>query len=390
MGGVRTFSPCRRGTAALFLAIAASGCRNHTPPPEASAKKHGVSVSQREAALASARVWIGSKVPIGKADLGVNPPGADGFAATADVTCTFTPKTAGGATPKFYCTLWGGDTIKVKYGEPNGEIPSEIASTRLLAALGFPTDRMYRVHSVRCTGCPPLPQVALQCLKKGGPEAVCLQGAAADRVVTFEHVAIERPFEGRKIEAEDDQGWSFHELDKLDPCAGGSSAAHVDALRLVAMLLAHWDNKGPNQRLVCPPASERADGSCAAPLAMLQDLGASFGPKRMDLLNWRQLPVWVDASSCQVSMKMLPFDGATFPDRQISEEGRQFALTLLRQLTRPQLTTLFDASGVTSFPHVLSEARRPEPWVDAFLDKLAQIDAAGPCPRAAALHSPGA
>ena len=123
---------------------------------------------------------------------------------------------------------------------------------------------------------------------------------------------------------------------------------------------------------------------------MLQDLGASFGPKRMDLLNWRQLPVWVDASSCRVSMKMLPFDGATFPDRQISEEGRQFALTLLRQLTRPQLTTLFDASGVTSFPHVLSEARRPEPWVDAFLDKLAQIDAAGPCPLAAALHSPGA
>jgi len=79
-------------------------------------------------------------------------------------------------------------------------------------------------------------------------------------------------------------------------------------------------------------------------------------------------------------MKTLPFAGATFPDRQISEDGRQFLLTLLRQLTRAQLDTLFEASGVAAFPHVLASARQPSAWTDAFLDKVQQIERAGPCP----------
>jgi hypothetical protein len=241
---------------------------------------------------------------------------------------------------------------------------------------------MYRVHSVRCQGCPPLPQQALQCLSEGGPEVVCLQGASPSRVVTFEHAAIERPFPGRKLESASDQGWSFYELDKIDPARGGSSRAEVDALRLVAIVIAHWDNKGPNQRLVCPEGKDNPDGSCAQPLAIVQDLGAALGPKRMDLLNWRRVPVWSDAKACQVSMSTLPYHGATFTDRQISEEGRQFALKLLRGIPPAQLNTLFEAAGVTSFNHVLTEAHQPQAWTDAFVAKVDAIAAGGPCPAA--------
>jgi hypothetical protein len=271
--------------------------------------------------------------------------------------------------------------VKVKYGEPNGEIPSEIVATRLLAALGFPTDRMYRVRSVRCKGCPPMPQQALQCLNEGGPEIVCLQGTSESRVVTFDHAAIERPFPGKKIEAANDQGWSWYELDKIDPARGGASRAEVDALRLIAMVIAHWDNKGENQRLVCPEGRVGGDGTCAQPLAMIQDLGAALGPKRMDLLNWRRVPVWSDPRACQISMATLPFRGATFTDRQISEAGRQFALKLLRALSPAQLNTLFESAGVTTFSHVLTEAHQPQAWTDAFLAKVEDIKAAGPCPK---------
>ena len=66
--------------------------------------------------------------------------------------------------------------------------------------------------------------------------------------------------------------------------------------------------------------------------------------------------------------------------RQISEEGRQFALKLLRQLTRPQLETLFIAAGVTSFEHVVAEAHTPAAWTDTLLAKVDQIASAGPCP----------
>lgn len=365
-----------------MLCVAA--CRDTPAQPEAPAKSKGdVTAAQRDAALKSARVWIAPKVPVGSADFSVNTPGPDGFDTNADVECRFSLEPVGGTTAKFYCTLPSGDRIKVKYSErplPNGEVPAEIAASRLLAALGFPVDRMNRVKSVRCQGCPPLPQQALQCLEKGQAAVVCLQGSSPDRVVTFEQVAIERALEGDKIESSKDQGWSWYELDQISAEAGGSSRADVDALRLMAMLLAHWDNKGANQRLLCPEGAERADGSCRTPLAAIKDLGATFGPKRVDLDNWKQVPIWTDPKSCRVSMKALPFEGATFGEAQISEEGRQFALKLLRQLTLPQLNTLFDASGVAAFRGVLGKGHPPQAWTDAFVAKVDQIASAGPCP----------
>lgn len=369
--------------AASVLVLAAAACRetNRQPRKEpANPEAAETTAAQRDAALAAARVWMAPPVPPASADLSVNPPGPGAFDASADVECTFKVKKAGGTTPKFYCTLPGGDTVKVKYGEPNGEIPSEIVGTRLLSALGFPTDRMYRVRSVRCKGCPPLPQQALQCLSEGAPELVCLQGASDSRVVTFDHAAIERPLPGKKIEAAEDQGWSWYELEKIDPLRGGSSLAEVDALRLVAVLLTHWDNKGTNQRLLCPEASQRPDGSCGQPLAIIQDLGAVLGPKRMDLMNWRRVPVWSDPRTCHVSMRSLPFNGATFTDRNISEAGRQFALKLLRGLSAAQLNTLFESAGVTTFSHVLTEAHQPQAWTDTFLAKVNEIAQGGPCP----------
>lgn len=378
---MRGRTPVGRLWTASILVLLAAGCREKPAEPAPDGKsKDG---SRREAALKAARVWVAPKVPPGSADFRVNTPGPKGFDANADVDCTFSLEPVGGTTPKFYCTLPDGDRVKVKYSErplPNGEVPAEIAATRLLTALGFPADRMNRVHSVRCRGCPPLPQQALQCLEKGQPAALCLQGAAPDRIMSFDEAVIERPLEGDKIEAIKDQGWSWHELEKIDPKAGGSSRAEVDALRLMAMLLAHWDNKGANQRLLCPPGAERPDGSCRAPLAVIKDLGATFGPKRVDLGNWKQVPIWTDPASCRVSMKTMPFDGATFGEAQISEEGRQFALKLLRPLTAPQLDALFEASGVSTYPHVLAAGRKPREWTDAFLAKVEQIASGGPCP----------
>jgi hypothetical protein len=205
----------------------------------------------------------------------------------------------------------------------------------------------------------------------------------------FKEVMIERPFEGTRIEQTDDQGWSWYELDKIDPKRGGASRTEVDALRLMAVLLAHWDNKGPNQRLVCPPGQEGPDGSCRAPVAVLHDLGATFGPLKADLPNWKLAPMWADAAACRVSMATLPYKGGTFPDHRISEEGRALALKLLRTLSPSQLNTLFEASGFSRFPHVMAAAREPQSWTDVFLAKVDQIAAAGPCLPAADLHARG-
>jgi hypothetical protein len=378
-------------TSMILLAIVMAGCRSDAAPGVSPSVNNDVrepgvvdrldrATQAREAALASARVWIPPSVSIGQADLGENPSG--GWSSTDDVDCQFVAEPVDGMTPKFNCRLADGEVVKVKYGRSNAEIHGEVAATRLLATLGFTTDQMFVVRSVRCRDCPAYPFYALRCLEKIGSRAVCLELLDRPSVVEFNDAVIERRYDGRTIEAFDDQGWAWFELDKIDPGRGGSTRDQVDAFRLMAMLLGHWDNKAENQRLVCATGAEKPDGTCLRPVAMMQDVGSTFGPTKLDLHNWRRTPIWQDARACRVSMKKMPWDGATFPDTQISEEGRQLALSLLEQLSQDQLETLFTKSGVTSFDSVNVDGRRARNWARAFVGKIDQIREAGPCPPA--------
>jgi len=339
-----------------------------------------VSPAVREAALASARVWQPPTIPISQAILNANPLGAD-VSPDDEIHCRFNTKRVGGTTPKFHCDLATGETVKLKYGQGNPELNAEVATTRLLTALGFFADRMFAVRRVRCAGCPSFPFQSLRCLDRFGLEAICFpRGIDYDRVVDFPAVVLERKLEGRVIEAKTDQGWGWYALENIDPARGGSSRAEVDAFRLLAVFLAHWDNKDANQRLVCPAGAERPDGGCAAPIVLMQDVGATFGPTKVDLHNWRQTRIWKDGASCLVSMEHLPWGGGTFPEQHISEDGRQFLLNLLDQLSSAQLQNLFAGARIEWSEGVTAEGRQAAAWAAAFEDKIRQIRDVAPCP----------
>jgi hypothetical protein len=356
-----------------------TAARDDASVPAADPAPH-TAVDIRAAALRGARVWRSPDVPIPQANLKDNVPGADGFAAGSEVQCHLVLEPVGGTTPKFNCELPGKDVVKVKYGTRNPELHAEVAATRLLRALGFGADRMYLVKKVRCAGCPPFPFEALKCLSETGLRTPCFGGGLDyDRHTELEPAVVERRFPGDRIEASPDQGWAWYELDQVDPAHGGSPQADVDALRLTAVLLAHWDNKAENQRLVCLPGGRRADGACGTPFALIQDAGGTFGPDKIDLRNWRATPIWTDRATCTVSMKHLPFGGATFPERRISEAGRQKLLGLLEQLSERQVVDLFTGSGVTAYNHLDAAGRDPMAWTAAFLDKVRQIREGGPC-----------
>jgi hypothetical protein len=356
------------------MASACAGDRAGTPVNQRAA-------SLREDALRAARVWQPPPVPPGQADFAANPSHPAGFGLTDVVDCRFSTQPVGGTTEKFNCEIAPGDVVKVKYGSANPELHAEVAATRLLRALGFGADGMFVVAKVRCAGCPRFPFQSLRCMARIGIESLCYPGGIDfSSVVEFDPAVIERRIPGRKIETFSDQGWSWYELDKIDPAYGGSARAEVDALRLIAVFLAHWDNKGANQRLMCPPGATLPDGACGQPLAIMQDVGATFGPTKLDLSNWRATPVWAHAAECRISMKSLPFNGATFSDRQISEDGRQFLLQLIEQLSRVQIENLFAGSRVTSLEALVASNRDASAWADAFQDKVQAIREAGPCP----------
>jgi hypothetical protein len=370
----------------VAFAVGASGCDgspmslNSKPGVTPVSNESRRAAERRDAMLAAARVWMPPPVPPDAADLGVNPKGPGGFAADEEVECRLAVEEVGGLTPKFNCQMPDGTIVKVKYGRANAELYAEVLATRLLAALGFGADRMYVIRGVKCAGCPRYPFRALGCLAATGLHWPCFPtGVSFQRVRRFDPVVIERRLEGRKLEAFPDQGWAWYELDLIDPSKGGSPRSEVDAFRLLAAFLAHWDNKAENQRLICPAGNDLPDGGCARPLAMMQDVGSTFGPSKLDLHNWRATPVWADAGTCRVSMQRLPFEGATFPERQISEEGRRFLLRLMERLSARQIEALFTSSRAIAFDTVAVEGRSASAWADAFLDKVRQIRDAGPC-----------
>jgi hypothetical protein len=294
-------------------------------------------------------------------------------------SCRFVPTELSGTTPKFDCVFAGGDVIKVKYGH-DAEIHSEAASTALLRLLGYAADNVTIIPRVRCYGCPRHPFVAMHLRRTFHLPFVREQ--IDNGYTDFEWVSVERKFSAVAIETEMIAGWEWRELDR-----SGAPRDEVDAFRLLAAFLAHWDNKSQNQRLVClDPIRLKADtplaareSVCERPLAMIQDAGASFGPLKVNLARWRDLPVWYDRTRCLLSMRALPFEGATFEDVQITEGGRALLASRLSAISDAQIERLFADAHFPQFQAGTDDERDLRAWTRAFRSRVRQI-AAARCP----------
>jgi hypothetical protein len=399
IGADLIFMKARYAAFALALALGATSSLHAGQSPKGSRRDvESAAAAARERALQRAQVWIEPSIRIDRARLADNPAGSHSFAVNAVVPCRFKPGGIGGNSKKFDCVLQSGEKIRVKYGRDNAEVFAEVIASRLLSALGFPTDRMYVVDRIRCTGCPEDPFSTLQCMNDGSSYEQCFSHIDYSQTRDFDAAVIERPLPGRRIETRKAPGWTWEELSKIDPAAGGASRAQVDALRLMAVFLSHWDNKSGNQRLLCLDAQQRAPGTktatktarksaaqddareCHRSLAMVQDLGGTFGPAKLDLTGWRSTPIWAESASCRVSMHTLPYEGSTFPDINISEPGRAFLAARLRQLTASQVHELFEGARLSRYAHQTDEGKQVENWVKVFNEKVSAIADHPGCP----------
>jgi hypothetical protein len=293
----------------------------------------------------------------------LGPQDRSAFKPEAVVNCDYVEEKQTG-TPKFDCTAKGNDRFRVKYGEGNGEIYSEVAASRLLWALGFGADRIYPVKVV-CNGCPADP---MKNHKK----------AAGTR--EFTAAIVERKLPGDEIELHKDSGWAWVELSFVDQTSGGAPLAHRDALTLLATMIQHTDNKPQQQRLVCVDKVKglpaQADGSCKHPFMMINDLGKTFGKANMTNADkesavnfdaWSSTPIWKDDEGC-VAQLSKSFTGS-LEHPKISEDGRRFLSDLLAQLSDAQLRDLFEVARFTK----RDPAHSPDDWVRVFKQKRDEI-----------------
>lgn len=339
--------------AAAALAIAAGAASG-----VAQDSKQYVSDKERLAAIRRGHVWTPTQVPA--MDIRRGPDGPGAFPPDAEVACDYVPEKSSGNSPKFTCLIPPNDKVRVKFGATDGEVFAEVAASRLFWALGFGAERNYPVK-VECRGCPPE-----------------LEGT--------ELGTIQRLHAGRDIETKTVYGWSWQELDELEPGAPPDERAHRDALKLLAVFVQHTDSKTEQQRLLCP--DDGPPKACPDPLLMVHDLGQTFGQANIfnrnsvgsvNLHNWANSPVWKDRENCVAGLTQS--QTGTLNNPVISEAGRRFLADLLVQLTDTQIRDLFE---VARFPQRVlkdpNDSATIDQWVGTFKAKRDEI-VTTKCPR---------
>ena len=349
-----------RPSVALATALIALECA-HTGLGKESGGVRMVTAAQRLALIRHAQVW--RKTDVSAVDIKAGPQSKDTFAPDATITCDYANETLGGHTPKFACAIDKEDHLKIRYGRNNGEVYAGVAATRLLWALGFGADAMYPVHVV-CRGC---------------PDAMKQEGEAGPGYIRFDIAAIDRKMPGQEVEAPSvGAGWSWEDLDLVDEREGGAPLAHRDALKLLAVLVQHTDNKPDQQKLLC--LGEHAKhGDCREPFMMAHDVGQTFGAANLfnrgsigsvNLEHWSRTPVWKDPIHCFGNLA--PSQTGTLSNPHISEAGRKFLADELMQLTDVQIRDLFTVARFADKPG----GSPVDAWVAAFKHKREEIASA--------------
>ena len=360
-------------------AVAATGLPRTSQEPQSSApvKPAGRGAQKRtsherklnnEARLAfirRAQIWAPTNIP--KMDLRAGPGGARTFQPNEMVTCDYVEKKLAGTTQKFDCRVGPNEIVKVRYGVDNGKVEGAVIASRLLWALGFGADRLYPVR-ITCRGCSSDPWN---------------NRARVPGENVFDPAAIERKPPGQEMQGENKGGWAWPELDLVDEQQGGAPKAQRDALKLLAVLMQHTDNKPEQERLLCPPNGWADDGTCAKPFMLMHDVGLTFGhanfanraaTSAVNFDLWSKTPMWRDRATCIGHMSQ-SYTG-TLGDPKISEAGRKFLADLLVQLTDQQLRDLFEVARVDKRSRK-PESREPpasvDEWIAAFKNKRDEI-----------------
>lgn len=287
----------------------------------------------------------------------------------------------GGRTPKFYCRFQVGGralVLKVKYDpvslyrsnmtqayprqaytetkvqegdyKANAEVVGEVLSTRLLAGLGFHSDSIYPVKTLKCRGCPVDPWaytrervgmldtndrfIGFTSAKLAGYKEGLdvkdpsfshindlferrkawfhLQQNLQNHVVTLHHVVVEAKIDAeklyKKVGDSDYKGFTLKELIDI-PGLTQAERINREALLILMAFINHMDNKAEQQRIVCRDQDflENKDNPqqsiCRKPLLMVQDAGSSFGAgfsipagyftlNKLDRKEWEKLSTW--------------------------------------------------------------------------------------------------
>jgi hypothetical protein len=297
----------------------------------------GEAAAQAPAAASSApaRLWR-DPAPIAQRDLRW---GNGAQARTPKPPFRFVEEDKGGSQPKVTVTDAGGTTWDVKFGV---EVPAEIASNRIVWALGYLVEEMYHVGS-------------------GVIQGVTGLKRAAD------HVGAGGAFKNARFRRVDararrtDEPWTFQQ----NPFLG---TKEMSGLVILMNLINNWDiDKALNNRVVL----STLPGGTVERWFIVSDLGATFGKMGGSMgqkTKWNLKDYIAEDFIERVHEGKLHLDYEGFESKGLGEvplEHARWFTSLAVQLTPAQLRNAFETAGAS--------AQEVEGYSSRLMAKIAEL-----------------
>ena len=284
---------------------------------------------------APARLWR-DPAPVGGRDLLW---GSGSQARAPKPPFKFVEEDKGGSQPKVTITDAGGTTWDVKFGI---EVPAEVASNRILWALGYLVEEMYHVPNGTIDGAKGLKRAA-------------------------EHVGASGDFKNARFRRVDsslrrtDESWTFQQ----NPFLG---TREMSGLVILMSLVNNWDiDKGLNNRII---VTSLPNGTSER-WFIVSDLGATFGKMGGSLgqkTKWNLKDYIAEDFIERVHEGKLHLDYEGFESKGLGEvpiEHARWFTSLAAQLTPAQLRNAFEAAGAS--------AQEVEGYSSRLMAKIAEL-----------------
>jgi hypothetical protein len=290
------------------------------------------------------------------------------------------------------------DHFKIKYLKPPypdhntrfNEVFTEVAASRIMWVLGFPSDHVYPVGSAACIGCTTDPFTNNLNDNKA---------SLKDAPVTFKVVSAERENPWDTIKPEGDETWSWTDAAKFyaDGTWTHQQKVEYDAYRL-ALGLIHYHNAIAQQnRVACAQWAPTTAGQpkiCSQPMIFVQDLGSTFGKAKgaLDLSGtnprgsfsaWEPQTVFKNSANCELRATM---DG----DQRVLKEAQDLMIQRLASLDAQTVRTIFRTARFQMMDQKQIRRLRAggtqnaenaalDEWTNTFVKRIEEIRSAQNC-----------
>lgn len=266
--------------------------------------------------------------------------------------------------------------LKVRYhnGDArNLENYTSTAATKILNVLGIPAHTYIMTNQIICFGCSNDPF-------KNKQKDLSFDGSQFSKV-SFKDAALEFKYDADRIFAPSEDAWNWRHVKDMINQNIWSNEIKIEAevLALASHFLGYVSEGHDQNALICKAEDSSDSSVCESTLAMIHDVGASFGNRkefswdgsrpRGNIRAYERARIF-DMGTCKFDYSTSKGD---LPRSSISKAAKEEFLRRAQKLDQKTLEIIFATSHMGNIKNSGSNKNIIERWAKSILSKIDEV-----------------